>query len=314
MLISSSNSFWDSIFKENQKTVIDFDVVRTRLNALLPYAEIAGFTAEEYQWLRENIQQFCQNEEILTVMELMYQATFYTHKGEAVAQKIDLPDLLPAHREYAFNLILLLSYAPELEKEYQQNGWSDEMFRLSLRDFKIWSDHCVENFGVPGLNYAYGYGWIYAQLRCQVIRFGRLQCNIRANFFSDNIVFRHKSSRKLQVLMNGKMDFNREGLYRIADEEPAFSSDEAVRTENSITALPISPDGVVSPDPVTLDLNEWEEVLSPGDPIINLHIPADGPLLPEQCADAVQQMWDFFHQQTDFKVKAVCCESWLLDP
>ena len=114
--------------------------------------------------------------------------------------------------------------------------------------------------------------------------------------------------------MNGRMDFNPDGLFRVADEPLAFSSAPAVRTENTITGLPVSPDGIVSPEPVCLNLSEWEEVLSPGDPIINLHIPADGPLLPELCTDSVRRMWDFFHQQTDFKVKAVCCESWLLDP
>ncbi len=311
MQINSPNPFWNHIFQEQTGRMIDPDPVRNRLQSLLPYARIAGFNDDECLWIRETVQRYCGNETILTVLEIMYQALFRTHKTEA-AQDPEIQDITGDDK--AFNLIVLLSYAPELENDYKQNNWSNEMFRQALRDFKIWSDHCVENFGKPGLSYQGGYGWIHAQMLCQILRFGRLQCNIRAHFFQENIVFRHKNSRKVQVIMNGRMDFNPDGLFRVADEPLAFSSAPAVRTENTITGLPVSPDGIVSPEPVCLNLSEWEEVLSPGDPIINLHIPADGPLLPELCADSVRRMWDFFHQQTDFKVKAVCCESWLLDP
>lgn len=55
-------------------------------------------------------------------------------------------------------------------------------------------------------------------------------------------------------------------------------------------------------------------LLSPGDKVINLHIPEDGPMLPESCLESMRRMAKFFAEylpQTDWK--GFICESWLLD-
>ena len=58
-----------------------------------------------------------------------------------------------------------------------------------------------------------------------------------------------------------------------------------------------------------------EALLSIGDPCINLHIPAAGPLKRELCIDALRKMVKFFAEyRKDFDYKAVVCYSWILDP
>lgn len=59
---------------------------------------------------------------------------------------------------------------------------------------------------------------------------------------------------------------------------------------------------------------EWECVLKPGDPAINVHIPASGPLLIDDCKASIKAMLAFFRtRQRDRDIKAAVCYSWLLD-
>lgn len=56
-------------------------------------------------------------------------------------------------------------------------------------------------------------------------------------------------------------------------------------------------------------------VFSFGDPAINLHIPASGPLKREMCIDSLRRMVEFFAAfRKDFDYKAIVCYSWILDP
>ena len=56
-------------------------------------------------------------------------------------------------------------------------------------------------------------------------------------------------------------------------------------------------------------------IFSKGDPCINLHIPAAGPLKRELCIDSLRKMVKFFAgYRPDFDYKAIVCYSWILDP
>lgn len=55
--------------------------------------------------------------------------------------------------------------------------------------------------------------------------------------------------------------------------------------------------------------------LTYGDKVINLHIPASGPLKMEDCRASIRAMCRFCEEfYPDYDFKAVVCSSWLLDP
>ena len=55
-------------------------------------------------------------------------------------------------------------------------------------------------------------------------------------------------------------------------------------------------------------------LLSYGDKVINLHIPADGALKPEDCRDSIATIRRFVEERyPDYEYRAVVCCSWLLD-
>ena len=57
-----------------------------------------------------------------------------------------------------------------------------------------------------------------------------------------------------------------------------------------------------------------EKGISVGDPIIEIHIPAAGPLKTEDCLASIAAANEFFGKYyPDYKYKAFTCHSWLLD-
>ena len=55
-------------------------------------------------------------------------------------------------------------------------------------------------------------------------------------------------------------------------------------------------------------------ILSAGDPVINLHIPAAGPMDIAECGKSMRRMAEFFAlHRPDYQWKGFLCESWLLD-
>ncbi len=57
-----------------------------------------------------------------------------------------------------------------------------------------------------------------------------------------------------------------------------------------------------------------EVIISNGEPVINLHIPEDGPMDMESCGKSMKRMADFFAEyRPDYQWKGFLCQSWLLD-
>lgn len=58
----------------------------------------------------------------------------------------------------------------------------------------------------------------------------------------------------------------------------------------------------------------WDCKLAPGDPVINIHIPASGAMDIEACKQSIRRMADFFDRfLPDYQYQAIFCETWFLD-
>lgn len=211
-----------------------------------------------------------------------------------------------------FNLLVLLGMIPRMEQLYRENGWYDELWAEALLDIPIWMDFCRENNQAFGINF--GFSWIRHQMVGAVMRLGRLQCNDSGGFYEGYRIYRNKMDGSFCALMDRTMDFRKDGYTAFPDEETAFTSAPVTENGNSWTGWKCTESGLVLPDPVTLSGTDWEEFLLPDDPVIHLHIPADGPLLPEQVQDSCRKMLKFHRDVLKREPKAFVCESWLLDP
>lgn len=60
---------------------------------------------------------------------------------------------------------------------------------------------------------------------------------------------------------------------------------------------------------------DWTLLLTKGDRLVSIHIPASGPLKKDLCIDSLRRMKEYLASyRKDIDYKAVRCSSWLLDP
>lgn len=213
---------------------------------------------------------------------------------------------------YGFNLLVLLGMIPHMEQLYRENGWYDELWAEALLDIPIWMVFCRENYNTFGISF--GFSWIRYQMVGAVMRLGRLQCNNDGGFYDGYRVYRNRKDGSYCALLDSAMGFRKDGYTAFPDEETAFTTAPVTEDENGWTGWKCTERGLVLPEPVTLAKTEWEEFLKPGDPVIHLHIPADGPLYPEMVLDSCRKMLKFHRDVLKREPKAFVCESWLLDP
>jgi GNAT-like C-terminal domain/N-acyltransferase N-terminal domain len=88
-----------------------------------------------------------------------------------------------------------------------------------------------------------------------------------------------------------------------------------IETDDAIIGTPITPCGVALPQPVRLPRAEWQLALGPGDPVLDLHIPAEGALTLDAIRDALMQAEPFFDRYyPNHQFAAYVCSSWLFSP
>lgn len=215
----------------------------------------------------------------------------------------------------AFYLSLILAGVRFGEHIFRNKKWPLAIYYDGLIDIRVWMDDYKKNFGQFGISWSMAFGWLVHHHTGNVLQFGRLQCNPYAEFYSDVFVFRNTEDRQVIALLDVEQGFNAEGYTVAPGCAAAFTTTRLEEKFGRVTAHPISPTAIVSPSAITLDLNHWERFLMPGDHVINLHIPAIGPLEVPLCNDSTFRMLAFFKKFIpDFQPKAFVCHSWLLDP
>lgn len=179
-------------------------------------------------------------------------------------------------------LLAVLLAIPQMERAYAEQGFPAETLKLTLSDIKIWSDHNRRTRGGPGLSPRI-LGWMKNHLQCRLFRIGRLQ-------------FRHKIfANPIQVF-----------LHPVTGKTLAIEED---------SGKPILPWGKYVSDEKRIDLSGWERVLKPGDGVLDLHIPEDGPLTMDPVRSSLKAGLAFFKRYfPKLSVRAMVCFSWFFDP
>ncbi len=314
MKIIINDPVWKQIFEQPDTTF--HEAAENELFQSIPeYARMAGFTQSDMEQLEKEMADVLSNPDVFHAWSLMRRTILQngTEGGQAALRDPGFGE--PVKNPYALFLLVDLAGIPGMIELYKKRGWYESTFHEALLDFKIWMDFCRDNYdGAFGLSMT-GHPWIRTQLEGNVIRIGRLQCNTRCTFFSEYRIFRHKSDPSIVCpLLNQELSFNRDGMTAMGDDPVEFKSELVRENGNQITGYAVSKRGIVSPRPVTLDKSDWDEPVKAGDPVINLHIPADGPMTPELCRDSFRRMLAFFRDIEHIDPKAFTCESWLLDP
>ena len=127
-------------------------------------------------------------------------------------------------------------------------------------------------------------------------------------------VFRRDADGAVVALSLEDLRFRPDGMRAEREETDAWTSSyEAL--DAAFAGFPISPQGRALRETVALDRPAWRLALSPGDPILDIHIPGDAPLDVDACGASLRRAAEVARRCYPEKgFFGFTCGSWLLDP
>lgn len=221
--------------------------------------------------------------------------------------------MLPnAAMAYAF---VCLAGLPRLAKLHQKRGIDPAITYDTMADIVLWIRDFYQKTGAWGLDRKI-IPWVAGYLAGRLIKLGRLQY-CPAQFPYDLHCFVRKRDGRLLMLAGAGARFGTEGQYfeegTGAKDYRAWTSCRRENTE-SFGGNPISARGAAHEHQVALLKRLWKPVLRRNDPILQVHIPASGPLDPEACRQSLRRVCGFFAKHyPEVNFKALTCVSWLMD-
>ena len=222
-------------------------------------------------------------------------AALYETEPAPLAEVRAWPQLATAERPEAdlLNLLVALSELPRMRAFYTAHAIPEEVYRQTLTDPLRWMEHYRERseWGAWGLSPRY-LPWLRHHFRGEIFQLGRLQFEPgRASLGA--VFYRHATDRRVI----------------------AFTQDGWEESSGTAAGTPISPQGRVADETLRLPLAEWERVLAPGDPVLNIHMPAGSPMDFDACGESFARALEFFPRHLpERSFVAFACSSWLLDP
>ena len=223
-----------------------------------------------------------------------------------------LPATLHPSAGLFYAYIVLGGYADTVAWNAKR-GIPPETTRAVFADLERWLDEHQRAYGQPGFNRM---GWLWLHLQGRLHQLGRLQFEL-TTWQAPVRALRHTSGNGTALLMAGEQELRADGRHQgIAGSERD--------PRGFTTMLSASPqgwrghrvaDGVAEAKPSDWAASEWQAALSPGDPVLFLHIPAGGGLTPEACAASCRAALEFFPRHfPERPFAALVSISWMFDP
>lgn len=238
-------------------------------------------------------------------------------KASAAMPALTAPIRLAANAGDVAELVYLLAYlsgAAILRERYAALGLSDEAVTTTLADFGLRVDLHHRHHGCWGLPPT---PWHQNFATQRIFGVGRLQY-MPSTFHWPYRVHRHRSSGEITVVATAGQQVSGDGhLLDAAGRSEQGCWETSLTTRGSLViAHPVDPlRGTVARATVHLDGPEWSVVLSPGDPVLDVHIPASGPLDPAACRASLQQVDEVCRGLVrPIDHAALTCSTWLMDP
>ena len=223
---------------------------------------------------------------------------------EPVAQLGDLAGL--------FYVLISLPVVPLTRAAHMDRGVPDSVTRHTLtRYVELVDRYRMTHPGRWGLALGSLY-WKRLYVNADLYACGRFEYMVRP-FHGAVRVFRHGQTRQTIALAVDGTQFDADGLM-VQPLSEGWTARLAI-DETSVTGCPVSPTGFAENREVTLPLHDWQQVLAPGDPTLDMHIPAGGGMTLERCLDSMKQAMEFFpHYFPERPFVAFACYSWIFHP
>ena len=210
-------------------------------------------------------------------------------------------------------LLVLLSGVPGMRAMHQARGIPPDIVRDTLGQIQDRLDAYRDEYGAWGMTPRF-VGWFMNHLTGRLYRLVRLQFQF-GSFGYKLRAFRQRNSGTVVALSEPGVQYRPGGQIQRGNgsDAGAWASDLNI-TDQEITGNPILPSGRALERNVPLPAAEWRQVLVPGEPILNIHIPGGGPMDFDECGQSLEAVPGFFARYfPDRPFVGICCGSWILN-
>lgn len=210
------------------------------------------------------------------------------------------------------SLLPHLAQLPRLVDFYAQQGIDDQVLGDTLKDIPIWMEDHRAKHGVYGMAEA---DWLANHFSGGLFRLSRLQFAFHR--FEEGIARLYTDGTRFAALAEAGLTVRRDGFLQgvcgLTDAHAFTTSLE--QTAQGPAGYAVEPaTGRVLQPAVSLG-RDFQPALAAGEAVIDIHIPADGPMDIAACREAFVRALDFFPRHfPSWPWRFFTCESWLMAP
>jgi hypothetical protein len=213
-------------------------------------------------------------------------------------------------------LLAGVALVPRVQAHHAQMGIEPAVTEETLRQTHHFSRNYAESYpGRLGIHTPPSI-WLRHYTREKYFRLGRFEFWLK-RWDGETRVFRSRLSGQVLALAPAGERFDAQG-YMPVEEEPVQPGEwRSILEEGAgwVRGNPVSPLGHGLPEPVKLDLAEWQPALCKGDWVLDMHIPAGGGMEPEAVHASWRRAAEFFPRHfPETLPKAYVCWSWIYNP
>ncbi|MEI6286135.1 MAG: acyltransferase domain-containing protein [Bacillota bacterium] len=217
-----------------------------------------------------------------------------------------------------FYLLVMLAALPLTEAKFRELGIPAH--HAAALCSRIGGFYCTyyTGYGSHGIN-PYQLFWSRFYTDGKIFRVGRLEFWPQ-EFGTDKqafAVFRNRNSGNVLALQARAYRYDAAGhcLGGFEDHIPAAFTGSYQQSAETVSGIPVRPEGSCLAAAVTLDLQEWQPVFSATDTLLDIHIPEGGKMTPESVRQSLTGALEFFSTYfPQLKIAGFVCMSWIFNP
>jgi hypothetical protein len=305
---------WDDAMRSDRAEALRFLTTAYITEA----AQEVGLTGEMITALAENAERIRKDEDLLAFFRYCHHRML--NDPEFTNEWIDpwprLDDYLGPDAGL-INVLAVLSTVPQMREDYRRMGIPADVARDTVTDVKRWmeTDEYFQRHGRWGIT-PWIVRWHRRHQTGKIFQIKRLHFS-RNRFDGRLKAYRRRGGREVVALSTPGVRYLAYGnlMGRCCGDATGTWESAVEETADAVIGNPIRPTGLVRRETIRIPLAEWDLVLSPGDPILGIHIPTGSPMTFDDCGESFRRALDFYPRYfPEFKSRGFSTSSWLLDP
>lgn len=210
--------------------------------------------------------------------------------------------------------LALCSQMPRCYEKLKKRNLPEEIIRASMAAPEVTVERYRQRYGGrSGFNQL---AWYQRTAHGKLLRIGRLEIQIPATYQGFACAFENDNGKI--VLLAHNCQLHRDGFALGAtgfeDATGAWIAD-IEETPDVWCGYPYDDRGYVLKEKISLDKRIWRKILSKGDPVVALHIPAGGKFDPQTIDQTLDEIRLFLRTYyPEYPYQAIACNSWMMNP